>query len=160
MEKISYLRGALTTPALLTLAAWATERAGFPTMLADVLVGSMAIGGVPYFLTLTVLLAISVRGSMETFEKWWFFSPILMVLMCGVCGFAMMVFVGFSKGWEPVHILVFLGLWMMTGMYSLILGYIYVLIAAWGLVILQRFSLITGAPNALRLSTGDERSAS
>jgi hypothetical protein len=160
MKKISYLRSALATPALLALAAWALEHAGFPTMPGDVLMGAMVIGGVPYVLTLIVLLVISFRGRMETFEKWWFFSPVMMGWMCGVCEFGVMVFGGYSKGWEPVQVLVFLGFWMITSMYSLILGYVYVLLAAWGLVILQRFSFITGEPNALRLSTGDESRAS
>lgn len=139
---MNYLRCALATPALLTLATWSLERAGFPTLLGDMLVLSMAIGGVPYLLTLLVLLAISVRGRMETFEKWWFFAPVLMVLMCGVCGFGVMLYTGFSQGWEPVHVLVFLGLWMMTGTYSLILGYAYVLLAALLLVILQKYRVI------------------
>jgi len=147
MNKLTYLRCALAIPALLALAAWLLERAGFSTLLGDMLLVSMAIGGVPYVLTFAVLLVISVRGQSETFEKWWFFSPFLMLFMCGVCGFCVMIFNGYAKGWEPIQVLVFLGLWMMTGMYSLMLGYAYVLIAASVLVILQRFGVIARAPD-------------
>lgn len=153
MIKKTYLRLALATPLLLALGAWLFSRAGFGNIVSEFLVWSMIIGGAPYLLTLIVMLALSVKADVETFERWWFFSPFLMALMCGVCTLGMAIFNGLTTGWEVSQIAVFFAVWMMTGFYSLILGYVYVLLAAWVFVILKKAGIIHDQPNAFNLDT-------
>lgn len=153
MIKKTYLRLALAIPLLLALGGWLLERADFANAISDFLILSMVIGGAPYLLTLIVLLAMSFKASLDRFEKWWFFSPFLMALMCGVCALGMTVFNGVTGGWEASLIPIFFAVWLMGGFYSLILGYVYVLLAAWVFVILQWAGFIRSVPNAFTLDT-------
>lgn len=151
MTRLNYLRAALVLPFLPPLIAWLSALAGLSNALGEFLIFSMLFGGVALLTTVAILLAASVMAKVDTFEKWWFFSPFLMALVCGICAFGASIYRGFTFGWELALIWPFLGIWLVLGIYSLIVGYVYVLFASALYVVLLKVGAIKGETIQFRL---------
>ncbi|MCP4653503.1 MAG: hypothetical protein GY858_09025 [Candidatus Omnitrophica bacterium] len=121
ITEIRYYRVSLLLPILLPLAFlpfWKTTTNGALLML----IPSLIFGAGPYLVLACLLYRISKRGAFE-FKRWFILSPLIMVLLSVTSSLGFfIVAVGIRKINPP---LIFVG-WIFTGMYSLIIGYIYV----------------------------------
>jgi hypothetical protein len=69
-----------------------------------------------------------------------------MALSCGVSSVAFTVYSGLQYGWTTDLVSGLFGVWLVTGLYSLLLGYIYVLLAAISLSLFRKAGWVLPPP--------------
>ncbi|MFL6658969.1 MAG: hypothetical protein ACJ8GW_12905 [Massilia sp.] len=158
MNRITYLRAALLLPLVAGLIALLLMLTGYAPAFISFLLWSTVIGGAPLLLTLLVLLFVSFKVPLSTFERWWWFSPFLMALSCGVAVLGFAMYSGLHQGWTRAMAPDFFGVWIITGAYSLVIGYSYVLVAAMLHILLRTAGLVQREPLDSLFITDNEAS--
>ena len=130
MTKLTFMRLALGLPFVAGAVALALNLSGSSNMLVEFVMMSIMIGGVPLLMTIAILLFISFRSSVDNFEKWWLSAPGLMALVCGPVSLVIALYNGVRHGWHTDLIGAFVGGWFIGGMYCLLVGYLYIVMAA------------------------------
>lgn len=134
MSTIAFYRWSLLLPIAVPLALMA-----FKSPLTEFFMYSLAYGGIPYVLTLTLFARLLIRGNEREYMILSWFAPLLMILVQVTCGFVIGCFTSASgtsnwlqSAWGTAQFMLFLGV------YTLLFGYGYVVLTNITLWMLRR----------------------
>lgn len=127
---------------MLSLLSFACAQFGVLRELSRFLLGSLIIGGIPYLLVLLVSGFAFFRLDDDKFVFYCHFAPFVMALAFGVCAAVIMIIND-----ARIDIADLFNLFMIGGLYSLLVGYFYVLLAAIIYKLLKSLKLIYSEPH-------------
>ncbi|MCH8621568.1 hypothetical protein [Undibacterium sp. TS12] len=142
MRKKTYYLASLLLPVILSLLTFTFAQFGTLRELSRFLVGAMIIGGIPYLLVLLMSGIVFFRLDEDKFVFYCHFSPFVMALTFGTCAAVMMIINNRSMDIADLFNVFIIG-----GLYSLLLGYAYVLLAAIIYKLLKSLKLIYTEPH-------------
>ena len=142
IRKKTYYLAALLLPIVLTLISVACAQFGVLRELSRFLIGSLFIGGIPYLLTLLVFGFVFFRLDEDKFVFYCHFAPFIMALAFGASAAVIMMI-----NEKRIYIADLFNLLMIGGLYSLVVGYFYVLLAAVIYKLLKSLKLIYQKPH-------------
>jgi len=119
---------------------------GHSTELSQFLGWSLLVGGIPYLIVCTGLLMLSARTTTGKFFFWWAYSPFLLAALFGLFLAGVTAYSGGGDG----AIKGFFLSWLVTSLYSLLVGYIYIGIAAAIYLVLKKLGFIHQEQSDLR----------
>ncbi|MES2037978.1 MAG: hypothetical protein V4495_09080 [Pseudomonadota bacterium] len=126
----------------MSLLSFACAQFGVLRELSRFLLGSLIIGGIPYLLVLLVSGFAFFRLDDDKFVFYCHFAPFVMALAFGVCAAVIMIIND-----ARIDIADLFNLFMIGGLYSLLVGYFYVLLAAIIYKLLKSLKLIYSEPH-------------
>lgn len=142
IRKKTYYLAALLLPIVLSLLSLACAQFGVLRDLSRFLVGSLFIGGIPYLLVLLMFGFAFIRLDDDKFVFYCHFAPFVMALAFGVSAAVIMMIND-----KRIDIADLFNLFMIGGLYSLLVSYFYVLLAAIIYKLLKSIKLIYVDPH-------------
>ncbi|WP_186954441.1 hypothetical protein [Undibacterium umbellatum] len=127
---------------MLSLLSLACAQFGVLRDLSRFLVGSLFIGGIPYLLVLLMFGFAFIRLDDDKFVFYCHFAPFVMALAFGVSAAVIMMIND-----KRIDIADLFNLFMIGGLYSLLVSYFYVLLAAIIYKLLKSIKLIYVEPH-------------